>query len=253
MKRYISLIIAFLLLAVFFPVSVHAADKTLTVYFYTQQSGVDKPIAGAEIGITKVADMIIEDGQASYILTDAYDAYDNIDFNALSVSEYVVLAGKMADEKINSDMTGVTDDTGVCRFAIEDNGLYLVQELSVQNEASDHMTFDPYIISVPLPDVRMGEWIYNVRSKPKAVKSVSPSQSQVSTDKPAEYSEPSVNSQISVPDSSEIDIQASSDGRDPIFTGDSNIVFYIAGIMFLSLFISMMLLRKQYGDRGDGV
>lgn len=213
--KTLSIILAFFILSVG-SVSVSAATgiiipelsdlpKSLTIQFSVQKSGVDTPIAGAQIGINKIASLHMEGGQAYYKVTEDYldlAKFENdcdVTFNGLSVSDSIVLAKQFSEVATAAEQTAVTDDKGQCKFQIAEQGMYLVQELSAVGDADKYELFAPYIISVPYPENYSGswEWLYDVLSEPKTV--ITPKPVPTEPTKPEVTTKPSEPNETTAP------------------------------------------------------
>lgn len=264
-KRYS--IIFLILICIFMmlePMHVFAIDdidsgraKTLTIHFYTQKNGVDIPINGAEVGITKIADMYMKNGNVHFEVVDEYENLRDINLNSISTSDSLSVAEKFARQTYNYDYTGVIESNGEKTFDISDDGIYLVQEISVNGEASKYQIFSPYIILVPFISNENSNWNYDVVSEPKtAIKSITTitehstpfdesSVPEISTDETS-IDEPSdEGSEVSV-----VDRVVTHDDIITVLTGDSTKVFGILGVVCISLLL-VILLQYSKEDRGD--
>ena len=243
--------------------------KSLTVYFYVEKLGVPTPIDGAEIGIYKIADLKAENGSANYTVSEAYsslaktDKNRDVTFEGISFSESVELAKKFADtaEILSPVSTGVTDNSGICKFEVLEQGMYLVCELSSSGSAKNYQFFEPYMVSVPLAEKvgSVNEWKYDVLSEPKT-KVTSGSSDEISKDTSddsrleSETPQSSENSgsddSVSKQNSSDSKTQSStpeSSSNPPVFTGDSSarVVVALVGMCFASLAAVLALTNKK--------
>lgn len=229
--------------------------KTLTVYMYAQINGVDNPIEGAEIGVTKIVDVAVVNGDMSFKVTDNYADLVDTEFRGISVSESVEIAGKFADKTANPEKVGVTAENGKYLFDIEDSGIYLVQELSASGEAAEYQLFDPYIILVPLMAHEGDNWQYDVLSEPKTAiigatsKPADPSNpdesSKDSSEPSKDVSESSGSDDLQVT-SADSDYSFVSEPSDGVLTGDRRNTYTLCAVclMFISAFIVTTIAKK---------
>lgn len=167
--RLISTIILFTVFSIIFNITAFAIttseliddtkSKSLTINFCVQESGIDVPIEGAEIGIVKIANFI----DNKYIPIAELSDQINVDLNTLSEEDFIDLANQL---EIDPQNTQITATNGKAYFDIIDNGLYLISEISATNMAADYQIINPYIISIPYLNTN-GSWEYNVIAKPK--------------------------------------------------------------------------------------
>lgn len=207
-------------------------EKTLTVYFYTQVNGVDTPIPGAEIGISKIADMRINADDVTYTVTDKYrDFYDRSLNNNMTVDESKAVANKFS-EFADVDFVGITDSDGHCTFHISASGIYLIRQLSSSGTAEYYNFFEPYILSVPFFSEVDSNWVYDILSEPKTTKIVE--------------SEPSVTeSSYNIDESS----SGNSDSGDSVLTGDSSKSFVLLFGCLLCASVAMFILCMAKKER----
>lgn len=170
-------IVMFILLTCIFmtlgPINVFAVsdidndkEKSLTIYFYVQKLGIDRPIEGANIGITKIADIKVENGNIVYDVVDKYNDLSDTKFEGITINESKEIAKKF-DNIAEIEQTGITGIDGLCKFDISDNGIYLVRHISSSDEAERYTKFEPYIIIVPFISEVNTDWVYEVLSEPK--------------------------------------------------------------------------------------
>ena len=167
------------------------SDKSLTIHFYVQKTGVDVPIKGAEIGIYKIANLSCENGSANYTLLPEYNSVkkvkdgEDVTFNGISGTESEQLAYKINELVGQPDNANSTNYLGNCTFDGLSQGMYLVKEINAEGDAADYEFFSPYLLSVPLA-VKNGEsgnsWKYDVFSEPKTMIIVKDSDIDSNTD-----------------------------------------------------------------------
>lgn len=243
-------VVMFVLLACIFmmlgPLNVFAVsdidsskEKSLTIYFYVQKLGIDKPIEGANIGISKIADIEVNNGNIEYTVVNKYNELSNTKFEGITVNESKEIARNF-DKVAEIDFRGVTLSNGICEFKGLDSGVYLVKQLSAEDEAEGFAKFEPYIILVPYVDNYLPEWNYDILSEPKTVTIVEESEKSTpdtSDDSDIEFSD----SHESISENSLQNLDNSG-----VLTGDTmySIILGCIGLMFLSVSIIIFISRK---------
>ena len=224
------------------PMSVFAVNniddtekKTLTIHFYTQKSGVENNIAGAEVGIKKIADISVKNNDIKYKIVEEFGELNGINFEGISVSESVNMARRFANITEEYDKSLITDEDGKCTFSIEDDGMYLVSEIGVQKDATHFEKFEPYIVLIPFIDGKHTEWIYEVISEPKTVVI------QRSDD---ETSETEVSDEHDESSDTEVSDETITDS-DTVLTGDKTFAILFVGADCVSLLIMIILLSHR--------
>ena len=253
-------VVMFMLLTCLFmilePLSVFAVndidnnkEKNLTVYFFVQKLGINKPIEGAEVGITKIADIEVKNGNIVYKVVEEFGELKGINFEGISVSESVNVARRFANIIKEYDKSLITDEAGKCTFNIEDNGVYLVTEIGVQKDATHFEKFEPYIILVPFIDDNCNEWTYEIISEPKTVviqrSDDETSETEVS-DEHDESSDIGVSDEHDESSDTEVSDEIVTDS-DTVLTGDKTfaIVFVVAGCVSLLIMLILLLYRNR--------
>ena len=261
-------IVMFILLTCIFmtlgPINVFAVsdidnskEKSLSVYFYTQKVGVDTPIEGAEIGVSKIADITVKNGNIEYNVLSDYAELRDTKFEGITVDESKEIA-KRFDEIVETNNTKVTDKDGLCKFTISENGVYLVKHISSTGDAERYTMFEPYIILVPYVSEVNTDWKYEVLSEPKTT-DIQLVESEVSEESGgsdvSDSSDGSTASEISsaVSDSSTISEYQSyrpvskNSFIETVLTGDTiySIILACIGLICLSTFLILILNRKE--------
>ena len=139
------------------------------------EEGKDKPIEGVKMSIYRTADIEVKDGSVLYKPIAPFnqkpfigdDYYQSLTSASLSKQAAKQLSGYIDQTEGFSKITGAN---GLTSFTSIQAGMYLV----VQAEENDNYTFDPFIISVPEPDMDhevngYKEWRYEVKAEPKVV------------------------------------------------------------------------------------
>ena len=191
-------IVIFMLLTCLFmtlePLSVFAVndidnnkEKSLTVYFFVQKLGIDKPIEGAEVGIAKIADIEVKNGNIVYTVVDKYAVLKDIEFEGMTVSESKNTAKEFNDIK-KKKKTGITNMVGKCTFNNLESGVYLVKQLAAEGKAEGYAKFEPYIILVPYAYNYLPEWNYDILSEPKTVNVIEQSEPSLESSESSETS-----------------------------------------------------------------
>lgn len=233
-------------------------DKSLTVYFYTQKVGVDTPIEGAKIGIAKIADIKVENGNIVYDVVDKYNDLSDTKFEGITVNESKEIAKKF-DNIVEIEQIGITGIDGLCKFDISDNGIYLVRHISSSGEAERYTKFEPYIIIVPFISEVNTDWVYEVLSEPKTAmvvdvstveQSSKPEQSDDSDVESSGYDisddsgwEPSGGTESDYSDGGTSRTEQSDNS---VLTGDKtkNIMLIFGGLFCLSALLMVILTKK---------
>lgn len=212
--------------------------KSLTVYFYVQNNGVDIAIEGASIGITRVAGLEVRNKSAEYTLLDTYKDAD-IDFTGMDVEKSIKAAKTLSSMIKEHSLVTITDYHGKSVFSGLKPGMYLVEELDAHGDAEKYEFFDPYIISVPLADATetVCKWKNDVLSEPKTIVK----EKQIS--EPSESSEPSELSHF-FESSEPSEPYESSDDR-KIITGENSVWFVIIRIWLFSLILALVTVVKR--------
>ena len=229
-------------------------EKSLTIHFYVQSTGVEVPIPGAEIAVYKVAELVCEKGEVRYELLPDYDSLRNIEngkdvtFDGLSGTDSQKLAIDLEVYVNNPDAVGVTDITGNCLFENIPQGMYLVRELNADDKAADCKYFSSYLVSVPLPvTYESGNfWKYDVISEPKTVvenikHSTNTDKQNSDTDTDSEDSPKTASETLSVSYSVNTNtpsvVTTQSYDNSPVITGYISKILVILMIFFASGFV----------------
>lgn len=221
------------------PISVFAVndidnnkEKSLTVYFFVQKLGIDKPIEGAEVGITKIADIDVKNGNIVYKVVDKYDVLKDIKFEGMTVEESKHTA-KEFNDIVEVEKTGITNTDGKCMFNNLESGVYLVKQLAAEGKAEGYAKFEPYIILVPYADNYLPDWNYDILSEPKTVNIIEPSEPSLESSDMSEFSDISEASETSYHG---VSVNQPDDG---VTTGDTSgtSVVLILCIICLSAFV----------------
>ena len=245
-------VVIFMLLTCLFmtlePLSVFAVndidnnkEKNLTVYFFVQKLGINKPIEGAEVGITKIADIEVKNGNIVYKVVDKYAVLKDIKFDGMTVDESRN-AAKEFNAIVEVEKTGITNMSGKCMFNNLESGVYLVKQLAAEGKAEGYAKFEPYIILVPYADNYLPEWNYDILSEPKTVNIIEPSEPSLESSEPSDISEPSLEfsepsdiSKYSEISHSDISVDQPSDS---VTTGDTSGIFVVMlCVICLSAFV----------------
>lgn len=241
-RLFIVYLMMFVIISSFSVITVEAVsdiddsiEKCLTVHFYTQKVGVDTPISGADIAVTKVADMYVKNGNLCF--NSVSDVYKNTDFNNLSTQKSVEFAAFAANIKHDYDFVATTDKNGNAVFNVKDNGIYLIEEIKANGMALDYELIEPYIIIVPYTNNHMSEWQYDVLSEPKTA--------IVDTDISYDNSDVSVIIEPSEPSVSQ--------SGDTVLTGDrsDNVIVFVC-LGFLSVLLIICLVPDNKNNKKGG-
>lgn len=131
-------------------------DGTITV---TMRIG-STVVPGGSMTIYRVGDIHEEDGNYSFVLSEAFSG----SAVALDAPQSAAAAKNLADYAVKQSVTGVTQRilrNGKVTFAVEP-GLYLL----VQKDASSgYAPASPFLISVP--NMKDGSYVYDVDATPK--------------------------------------------------------------------------------------
>lgn len=264
-------IVMFILLTCIFmtlgPINVFAVsdidnskEKSLSVYFYTQKVGVDTPIEGAEIGVSKIADITVKNGNIEYNVLSDYAELRDTKFEGITVDESKEIA-KRFDEIVETNNTKVTDKDGLCKFTILENGVYLVKHISSTGDAERYTMFEPYIILVPYVSEVNTDWVYDVLSEPKTAmvddvstveQSSKPEQSDDSDVESSGYDVSDVSDDSdwetsgAESDYSDRGTSRTEQSDNSVLTGDTtkNIMLIFGGLFCLSALLMVVLTKK---------
>lgn len=262
-------VVMFVLLACIFmmlgPLNVFAVsdidsskEKSLTIYFYVQKLGIDKPIEGANIGISKIADIEVNNGNIEYTVVNKYNELSNTKFEGITVDESKEIARNF-DKVVEIDYRGITLSNGTCEFKGLDSGVYLVKQLSAEGKAEGFAKFEPYIILVPYVDNYLPEWNYDILSEPKTVTIVEESEKSTpdtSVDEESDESSDESSDEPDITDNSDIEFSDRHESisenswqnldNSGVLTGDTmySIILGCIGLMFLSVLIIIFISRK---------
>ena len=155
-------------------------DKaTLTITCHYDDNGVVTKVDNAELEITKIADVSVNEGHVTYTLLPEY-ADCNINFSDMTASESNEAAQKLLEikqEKGIKGPTAVTDSEGVVNFNDLAYGMYLITQNSAAGTAEDFENISPFLVMVPNPDTESLTWDYDVETEPKLI-------TKMSTDEP---------------------------------------------------------------------
>ncbi len=147
---------------------------SLTVKCAVNDEEDETLLSGVGLAVTKVADVVCEDGNVTYTLTDAY-AELGIDFAGITASESNEIAKQLAElqdaKGISSDVK-VSGTDGIVVFSDLEHGMYLVRQMSSTGMAEEYTTYAPFLVMAPEPKDEI--WNYSVDVYPKtSVKKVS--------------------------------------------------------------------------------
>lgn len=185
MKRILCVLFAVMLLAGIGmgagAVEVPDMNKTGTISVILQDGG--KGVPGGTLTIYRVGEIVEDDGNYSFALTDAF-AGSKASLEDLNSAALPVKLEEYAEEKKIEGVTEKVSDKGLCEFGT-DKGLELGLYLIVQKEAGEgYNPVNSFLVS--LPQYEDGKYIYNVDASPKVDDSV-----PVPTTKPVEPTKPS--------------------------------------------------------------
>lgn len=130
-----------------------------------------KYVEGAEITISRVASVSVQNGVLEYRLLPEYDGVA-VDFDGMTASESKnaaeILSGKTA-ERTADGQTAVTGSDGRAAFTELEQGMYLVVQTGRIGDAETYEPFTPFLIAVPLGErLESGNtWNYQVETDPK--------------------------------------------------------------------------------------
>lgn len=119
---------------------------------------------GNELTLYKVADVVVEDADQKYQLTDDF-AESGVDLTDIKNSER--LAGKLSDYAKSHQLAGMKRSVKSGDRVTFENlslGLYLIEQDTVGDNED---VMNPFLVSIPL-EAEDGSWIYDVTASPKA-------------------------------------------------------------------------------------
>ena len=144
---------------------VHAEETgSLTLQCHINGEEGKHYFAGDTYAIIPVADLVLDEGNAEYVMREGYEEY-SCDWSELSSSELKDIASEMKETAdFTTALQAMTDSKGELCFDTLEPALYLVDrvETAVENEA---YSVDPMLISVPA--FAENEWEYEVVTTPK--------------------------------------------------------------------------------------
>lgn len=162
MKRNIALLIAVLVVC---SLSVTAIAHEMpdltqngTITFTLDWNG--EPLDSGSLTLCKVADIVVDDGDVSFVLIDALQGYD-IDLEDLDDADLAAELARIGQEEALPDISAPIED-GRAVFSDIAPGLYVVW----QDEASDGFAaISPFLIS--MPKYENGHYEIDVTAAPK--------------------------------------------------------------------------------------
>ncbi|MCD8084672.1 MAG: hypothetical protein LUE86_14490 [Clostridiales bacterium] len=123
----------------------------------------EKAVAGGQMTLYRVGDILEDDGNYSFVLTDEFAA-SNADLEDIDSSE---VASDLSDYVTKQGLTG-TDKTIGSDGTVTFDGLKLGLYLLVQNKAaSGYYAASPFLVSVPMYDEVNAVYVYGVTATPK--------------------------------------------------------------------------------------
>ena len=148
-----------------------SGDNFLTVNMIYKDGKEQAGISGAEIKISKVADIELSPELAIKNISQLKDL--NVDWFNLTAEDSKLIAKKISKQLTNLDIKGqvkVTDYSGKVDFSNLQNGIYLVEEVYKTGEALKYSKIEPFFVSLPQNSVgKNGEvtWKKSVNAYPK--------------------------------------------------------------------------------------
>lgn len=133
-----------------------SASESGRLTFVYECGGV--ALSGAEISVYKTADASLSDGMILYSLVDALSDYSVPDslgretiFDDMTTDESNALAEEWAQAGLEPVCAAVTDGDGCAVIGDLEYGIYLIVQTGADGVSADYMSFEPYLISVPVP------------------------------------------------------------------------------------------------------
>lgn len=118
-------------------------------------------VTGGAVTLHRVGDVVQDDGDCGFALTDEYAA-SGVSLDDLESADAAKALASYAQEHRLEGTTRSVDDSGTVVFADLEIGLYLVTQ---QQAASGYLPIDPFLVSVPMNDE--GTYVYDVDASPK--------------------------------------------------------------------------------------
>lgn len=178
LKRIVKILILLFPITLFFGFKTEASslpeisgDNSLTINMIYKDGDVKTGISGAEIKISKVAD--IELSPELTIENISKIKHLNIDWFNLTAEDSNILAKKISKIIVDSDVKNyieVTDELGKANFSNLQDGIYLVEESSKSGEAMKYSKIEPFFVSLPQNSIdKNGKviWQKSVNAYPK--------------------------------------------------------------------------------------
>ncbi len=139
-------------------------DGIITVqYLYDDK---EMAIEGAEFSISKVADVIIDNG-ISYNLSENYENL-NIDFSKqMNAKEAETVAQTCYDNYHEVSDKVVTDENGRAKFMNLEDGIYLIWQSNSTGDATKYTQVEPFLTVVPAE--KEGEFDRDITVYPKSI------------------------------------------------------------------------------------
>ena len=165
----------FFILAVIFvsalcPISASAEsiDKTAEASLSLSYEKEGQTFSELNISIYRVAEVYQYD---MYKLTGAFESYPVNIYGIKSQEQWQNVADTLDSyiirDKLSPDREGVTDEAGQILFEGLETGLYLVCEVTAENDSGRYV-FNKFMVYLPTP-AGNGSYNYNVTAKPKCI------------------------------------------------------------------------------------
>lgn len=112
------------------------------------------PVNGATIDLFKVADLVVHNGAAAYVLTSEFES-SGIDFEGMTASESLEAAEKLYkiidSQSLHPFATSVSDSNGLAKFSSLDPGMYLGRQREmVKISDTKKITMEPVLWMTPM-------------------------------------------------------------------------------------------------------
>ena len=127
---------------------------TVNLTYMDEEQQKTIPVTGATIDLFKVADLVVHNGAAAYVLTSEFES-SGIDFEGMTASESLEAAEKLYkiidSQSLHSFATSVSDSNGLAKFSSLDPGMYLGRQREmVKISDTKKITMEPVLWMTPM-------------------------------------------------------------------------------------------------------
>ena len=127
---------------------------TVNLTYMDEEQQKTIPVTGATIDLFKVADLVVHNGAAAYVLTSEFES-SGIDFEGMTASESLEAAEKLYkiidSQSLHPFATSVSGSNGLAKFSSLNPGMYLGRQREmVKISETKKITMEPVLWMTPM-------------------------------------------------------------------------------------------------------